>query len=156
MKCYCDKTLASARPKKRTDPKSKNDPDVKMYKVLSTHAEGHRAATKKQLIMNLDIEVEKPAHQAVLSQFAETKATDDEANKPSKKLKLSVDEMRLKRVQADLAASAATVLEIDGKPSSYLAPIKDNLIRVYAQLREMTHKVHDQALDNDADKQGAL
>ena len=116
--------MLSAKSKKHTDPKLKNDPDMKMYKVLGSHAEGHRDATKQQLIMSLDIDVYNASHKAVLSQFVATKATDDEADKPSKKLKLSGDEMRLKKVQADLAACAATVLEIEGKPSSYLVPAR--------------------------------
>ena len=73
-----------------------------------------------------------------------------------KKSKLSVDELRLKRIQQDLAASVATVTEILAKPSRYLLPIQENLVKVSAELRSVAHKMHDEALNNDIEKQNDL
>jgi hypothetical protein len=106
--------------------------------------------------MNLAVEAEASAHKAILSQFSASKPVEDEPEKVPKKSKLSVDETRLKKIQQDLSASAATVNEITSKPSPYLVPIQENLVKVSAELREMAHKMHDEALNNDSKKQDEL
>ena len=156
MKAYCDKLMASSKSKKHPDPKHKNDPEMKLYKVLGFLKEGKGEATKRKNIMDLEIEAEADAHKSILNQFAASKPVEEEAEKVPKKAKLTVDEMRLKIVQQDLKASAATVIEITTKPSQYLVPIKENLVKVSAELRTVAHKMHDEALNNDAEKQNAL
>ena len=106
--------------------------------------------------MDLVVEAEAEAHKAILSQFSASKPVEEQAEKVNKKAKLSVDEMRLKRVQQDLAASVATVTEIEAKPSPHLLPIQSNTEKVSAELRSVAHKMHDEALNNDADKQNEL
>jgi hypothetical protein len=156
MKAYCDKLIAAAKSKKHTDPKHRNDTEMKLYKVLGFHKEGHREANKRKSSMNLDVEAEASAHKAILSQFSASKPVEDEPEKVPKKLKLSVDETRLKKIQQDLKASAATVVEISAKPNPYLAPIQENLVKVSAELRTVSHKMHAEALNNDANKQNDL
>ena len=130
---------------------------MKVYKILNLLTEGRCEANKRKHIMNLEVEADTSAHKAILNQFAASKPVDDElAEKVPKKAKLSVDEMRLKKVQQDLAASATTVIEIAANPSSYLQPIKANLVKVSAELRTVAHKMHDEALNNDTKKQDAL
>jgi hypothetical protein len=68
---------------------------------------------------------------------------------------MTVDETRLKRVQKDLAASIATVILITQKPSKYLMPIKENLVKVSAELRTVSHQMHDEAMNNEQEKQNA-
>ncbi len=68
--------------------------------------------------------------------------------KKEKQSKLSASEMRLKKVGLDLSAVAETIAEIDAKPSSYLLPIKASLQTFAADLRGVTHKMHDDALNN--------
>ena len=80
-----------------------------MYKVLGFLKEGKGEATKRKNIMDLEIEAEADAHTSILNQFAASKPVEEETEKVPKKARLSVDEMRLKRVQQDLAASIATV-----------------------------------------------
>ena len=156
MKCYCDKLIAAAKSKKHTDPKHKNDTDMKLYRVLGFHKEGHREANKRKSSMNLDVEVEAEAHKAILSQFSASKPVEEEPEKVPKKAKLSVDETRFKKIQQDLKASAATVDEISAKPNRYLAPIQDNLVKVSVELRKVSHQMHTEALNNDANKQNDL
>ncbi len=156
MKAYCDKLMSSSKSKKHPDPKHKNDPEMKLYKVLGFLKEGKNEATTRKNLMDLEIEAESGAHKAILNQFAASKPVEEETEKVPKKAKLSVDEMRLKRVQQDLAASIATVSQITQKPSQYLVPIKENLVKVSAELRTVAHQMHDEALNNDVDKQNAL
>ena len=156
MKAYCDKLMASSKSKKHPDPKHKNDPDMKLYKVLGFLKEGKGEANKRKQTMDLAVEAESSAHKAILNQFAVSKPVEEESEKVPKKAKLSVDEMRLKRVQQDLAASAATVSEITAKPSPYLVPIQENLVKVSAELRMVAHQMHDEALNNDAKRQNDL
>jgi hypothetical protein len=115
MKAYCDKLMAFSKSKKHPDPKHKNDPEMKFYKVLCFLKDRKNEATTRKHIMDLDIETDKGAHKAILNQFAVSKPVEEETEKVPKKANLSVDEMRLKRVQNDLAASIATVNEITTK-----------------------------------------
>ena len=55
-----------------------------------------------------------------------------------------------------MKASVETVAEITTKPNPYLMPIRENLVKVSTELRSVTHKMHDSALNNDADKQNEL
>jgi hypothetical protein len=48
------------------------------------------------------------------------------------------------------------VNEITQKPSQYLMPIKENLVKVAAELRAVAHQMHDEALNNDVDQQNAV
>ncbi len=63
--------------------------------------------------------------------------------------------MRLKKVQLNLTACAATAAEIDDKPNPYLKPVKAILEKTAADLRDMTQKMHDEALNN-GDKHNEL
>ena len=47
IKSYCDKIMLHVKSKKHTDPKFKGDLEMKMYKVLRTHAEGQRDENTK-------------------------------------------------------------------------------------------------------------
>jgi hypothetical protein len=156
MKAYCDKLIASSKSKKHPDPKHKNDPEMKLYKVLAFVKEGKGEGTKRKNTMDLSVETDSSAHKAILTQFATVKPVEEECEKVPKKSKLSVDEMRLKRVREDLAASASTVAEITAKPSRYLLPIQENLVKVSAELRSVAHKMHDEALNNESEKQNEL
>jgi hypothetical protein len=129
---------------------------MKLYRVLGFLKEGKGDATKLKTTMDLAVEAESSAHKAILSQFAAGKPVEEESEKVPKKAKLSVDEKRLKRVQEGLAASAATVSEIIAKPSLYLVPIKEHLVQDSAELRKVAHQMHDEALNNDAQKQNDL
>jgi hypothetical protein len=117
MKAYCDKLMAFSKSKKHPDPKHKNDPEMKLYKVLGFLKEGKNDSTSRKNCMDLDIEAESGAHKAILGQFAEGKPVEEETEKVPKKARMTVDETRLKRVQKDLAASIATVILITQKPS---------------------------------------
>ena len=48
MKAYCDKLMASSKSKKHPDPKHKNDPDMKVYRVLGFLKEGKGEANKRK------------------------------------------------------------------------------------------------------------
>ena len=71
MKSYCDKLLLHARAKKNTDPKLKNEPDMKMYRILSKHVESFRASTTRTSEMQMTAEVEKDAQALVVGSFTE-------------------------------------------------------------------------------------
>jgi hypothetical protein len=151
---YCNKLLAGAKTKKNIDPRFKNDKDMTMYKVLKEHVEGSEVSRKRTSEMRLDAEVAKDGHAEALRMFVNTPLhqRDQEvpAERPAKTLKLTVGEMRMKKIQADLSAADLLLLE---QPSKFFVPIAADLKRVTAELRKVSHDMHEYALDNDTTKE---
>ena len=155
MKVYCDKMLANAKTKKHTDPRFKNDPDMKMYRILGNHVEGRSEGNKRCSSMHLTANVEKDGHASVIQQFAQhgkPLQEDAEGGKPKKAAKLSVGAMRMKKFQDDLSACTAVVKDIDDSGNAYLLPIKSNIEKRSSELRQLTHQMHDAELAVDENK----
>ena len=139
--------MTQAKTKKHTEPKFRNDPEMFMYRMLRTHSEGRRDEKVKTNTMTLDAEVAQEANTNILQLFQKAKP-DEVDDKPQKRLKLSTSERRLKKVGLDLSAVDETIAEIDAQPNSYLVPIKASLQTIAADLRGLTHKMHNDALNN--------
>mgnify|MGYP003346170363 CR=1 FL=1 len=67
---YCDKLIAAARSKKHVDRKFRNDPEMKMYKILNSCLENHTESSSRTSDMRIKADVDKGAHETVIQQFA--------------------------------------------------------------------------------------
>ena len=156
LKAYCDKLIANAKSKKHPDPKFKNDPDMKLYKILGSNVEGHKESSKRASEMVITANVAKDGHASVINQFAQNAkvANDDggETPKSVKKPKFSIDSLRTKKVQDDLTTCTAVVKDIDDNGNAYLTPIRDNINTKATNLRDLTHQMHDATLASNTDQ----
>ena len=108
MRAYCDKLLANAKTRKHPDIKFRNDPEMKLHRIMSSQLEGQRVATKRTSSMMISADVEPGAHASVMNSFLCKNARpfqdeeDAAAPKAGKPLKLCVKEMRFKKLHQDL------------------------------------------------------
>jgi hypothetical protein len=155
MTNYCNKLMNGAKTKKNIDPRFKNDKDMTMYRILKENIESSLNKRKRETDMTLTADVAKDGHAAALKMFANTPPAKDKdpdvPEKPSKVLKLTTGEMRMKKIQADLAA--ADLLLVDKTTSKFFDPIAADLKRVTAELRKVSHDMHEYALDNESSKE---
>jgi hypothetical protein len=156
MTNYCNKLMTGVKTKKNIDPKFKNDKDMTMYRILKDNIESSSNKRKRASEMTMTADVEKDGHAAALKMFASTPLAKDKdpvdgPEKPLKVLKLTTGEMRMKKIQADLAA--ADLLLLEQTTSKLFDQIAADLKRVTAELRKVSHDMHEYALDNDTSKE---
>ena len=151
VRAYCDKIIATAKSKKHPDPKFKNDPDMKLYKVLKENVEGRADKSGRLSSMTINSSVDKDAHASVIRSFAtartEAATSDDAGEKPAKKPRLSPEDHKMAKVRSDLAAATLVLSKLSDSP--LVKPVKDDLTAQIELLKKLSHDVHEQALQDE-------
>ena len=155
MRLYCDKLMASAKSRKHTDPKFRNDLDMRLFKVLGALVDSTRTGSKRSNAMTLSAAVDPTAHAAIIDLFAKPAAKpDDDDEKATKKIKMTINDQRVAKVKADLTAASVVVAAIasaDDIHKKYLGPINDGIDMHVGNLKTMSHDIHDLMLHGASD-----
>ena len=152
---YCDKLIAAARSKKHVDPKFRNDPEMKMYRILNSCLENHTESSSRTSDMRIKADVDKGAHETVIQQFAvkaKIEMNDCDAEKSAKRVKVDVETMRSNKIKADLDAGAEIVKECAAKDNVFLKQVVDAIKENMTELKSMSHKMHEFQLMRDEAK----
>jgi hypothetical protein len=146
MREYCDKLLSVARTKKHPDPKLKNDPDMKLFRILKACIEGRREDSVRKSEMRIEAAVDADAQKSVVAHFATRPRLQDDSEEKVKKARFDVETQRKNKVKADLAAAAEVLKEGGECNSPYVKPVLENVDKTAAQLKQLSHKIHEESL----------
>jgi hypothetical protein len=150
---YCDKLIAAAKSKKHIDPKFKNDPDMKMYRILNKHLENHTELARRNSDMTIAAKVEKGAQSSVIAQFAVKPKVDiceaEGEKKEGKKPRVEMEQQRANKIKADLDVGAEIVKEGSASDNIFMKQVVETINKQMTELKSLSHKMHEHQLVRD-------
>ena len=162
MLAYCDKVMAKCKTRPHCQKQHRQDPEMVQYKILEDARETETQGSRHDMSVETAGVVGEGEKADVIKHFASKKrkegADDPMPVKQKSKTftKMPVEEMRTKKVAADLEVAASTLKDLRLKQISYTEDLQTNIEAASEKLVVMSSDFHVASLKGNKDAAGSL